>query len=159
MKRCSSVPLATVICTLPVAEKQQVLLEFRGYLDQLRALEPPRPGGKVGSTDYGPLEDLHLSRGGEPCGPFEDVIEFHKASRDGVEKYPTGNAELDELILAQESRDYSIKFTHGDLARRHIFYADGKVTAIIDWEFAGWLPDYWKYMMCWGFLALSESEG
>ncbi|KAL2011384.1 hypothetical protein VTN00DRAFT_4102 [Thermoascus crustaceus] len=132
MKRCPGVPLDSVICTLPAAE-QKVLQELRGYLDQLRALEPPRPGGKkVSSTDYGPLEDFHLSRGGEPCGPFEKVVEFHKASRDGVE-YPTGNAELDNLILAQESRDYSIKFTHGYLAWRHIFYADGKITGIIDY--------------------------
>ncbi|KAL2222235.1 hypothetical protein M432DRAFT_666662 [Thermoascus aurantiacus ATCC 26904] len=83
-----------------------------------------------------------------PCGPFENVVEFHRASRDGLE-YPTGVTEVDDMIAAQESRDYSVKFTHGDIAWRHIYYADGKITGIIDWEYAGWYPGHWEYAMTW----------
>lgn len=37
-------------------------------------------------------------------------------------------------------------FTHGDLAPRNIMVdAAGQITAILDWENAGWYPDYWEY--------------
>ena len=37
-------------------------------------------------------------------------------------------------------------FTHGDVAPRNIMVDEsGHVTGIIDWELAGWYPDYWEY--------------
>lgn len=53
------------------------------------------------------------------------------------------------MIKAQNRRKYSIKFTHGDLAFHKILYLDGKITGIIDWESAGWFPDYWEYAITW----------
>ncbi|KAK2794369.1 hypothetical protein FQN52_008728 [Onygenales sp. PD_12] len=41
--------------------------------------------------------------------------------------------------------DYRSRFTHADLCPRNILVRDGKVCAIIDWEFAGWYPEYWEY--------------
>ena len=38
-------------------------------------------------------------------------------------------------------------FTHGDVAPRNIMVdQDACITGIIDWELAGWYPDYWEYM-------------
>ncbi|KAK3176560.1 hypothetical protein OEA41_007883 [Lepraria neglecta] len=37
-------------------------------------------------------------------------------------------------------------FTHGDIAPRNIMVdQSGHITSIIDWELAGWYPDYWEY--------------
>ena len=37
-------------------------------------------------------------------------------------------------------------FTHGDIAPRNIMVDDeNKITGILDWEYAGWYPDYWEY--------------
>lgn len=37
-------------------------------------------------------------------------------------------------------------FTHGDIAPRNIMVTDsGSITGLIDWENAGWYPDYWEY--------------
>lgn len=37
-------------------------------------------------------------------------------------------------------------FTHGDVAPRNIMVDEsGHITGIIDWEQAGWYPDYWEY--------------
>ncbi|KMP07333.1 hypothetical protein CIHG_00195 [Coccidioides immitis H538.4] len=145
MTRCSGVPLQNVIRQLSQVEKQNALAQLRGYVDQLRALEPPQPG-KVGSIAYGPLEDDRICD--EPCGPFGGVAELHKAMRLKAE-LPSGHEECDKLITMQDRRDYDIKCTHGDLSLRHVHYLDGKITGIIDWESAGWLPDYWEYTMTW----------
>ena len=37
-------------------------------------------------------------------------------------------------------------FTHADIAPRNIMVdAQYRITGIIDWEAAGWYPDYWGY--------------
>jgi len=40
-------------------------------------------------------------------------------------------------------------FTHGDLNPFNIFVRGDEVTAIIDWECAGWFPNYWEYTSAW----------
>ena len=42
-------------------------------------------------------------------------------------------------------RQYCTKFTHSDITPRNILVKDGKITAIVDWEMAGWYPEYWEY--------------
>ncbi|KAI0543202.1 kinase-like domain-containing protein [Xylaria digitata] len=37
-------------------------------------------------------------------------------------------------------------FTHADLAPRNVLVdKSGTITGLVDWEFAGWYPDYWEY--------------
>jgi aminoglycoside phosphotransferase (APT) family kinase protein len=37
-------------------------------------------------------------------------------------------------------------FTHGDIAPRNIMVDESAhITGIIDWELAGWYPEYWEY--------------
>ena len=43
--------------------------------------------------------------------------------------------------------DAKIKFTHGDIHRSNILVTSTtpmKIASIVDWEQAGWLPDYWE---------------
>ncbi|CEJ92147.1 Putative Serine/threonine protein kinase [[Torrubiella] hemipterigena] len=44
------------------------------------------------------------------------------------------------------SEDHEIVFTPGDIAARNILIREGRIAAIIDWEFAGWYPAYWEYV-------------
>ncbi|KZF20617.1 kinase-like protein [Xylona heveae TC161] len=145
MKRCPGIPLCNAFSKLSVVEKQNILQQLRGYMNELRALKPPKPG-QVGSACYGLLEDERIQT--SPCGPFDSVADFHRALRGGITG-PIGHEECDHMIAAQDRRDYEIKFTHGDLSFRNIIYNDGKITGIVDWESAGWFPDYWEYTMTW----------
>ncbi|KAE8146324.1 hypothetical protein BDV25DRAFT_133022 [Aspergillus avenaceus] len=37
-------------------------------------------------------------------------------------------------------------YTHGDTAPRNILINEkNEITGILDWEYAGWYPDYWEY--------------
>jgi aminoglycoside phosphotransferase (APT) family kinase protein len=47
-----------------------------------------------------------------------------------------------ESILTMPHR---ITFTHGDLSSSNILVEDGHISAILDWETAGWLPEYWEF--------------
>ncbi|KAK7461897.1 hypothetical protein VKT23_008329 [Stygiomarasmius scandens] len=40
---------------------------------------------------------------------------------------------------------HAIVFTHGDLNNHNIMIGqDGRISGIVDWEAAAWLPDYWE---------------
>lgn len=44
-----------------------------------------------------------------------------------------------------DAHKHGIVFTHGDLRPDNIIVKNGRVTAIIDWEMAGWYPEYWEF--------------
>ena len=44
-----------------------------------------------------------------------------------------------------DAHEHEIVFTQGDLRPDNIMVKKGRVTAIIDWEMAGWYPDYWEF--------------
>lgn len=41
---------------------------------------------------------------------------------------------------------HSVVFTHGDFRPANIIVRNGKVAAILDWELAGWYPEYWEFV-------------
>jgi hypothetical protein len=43
------------------------------------------------------------------------------------------------------SRQYRTSFSRADLCTRNIIVRDGKIAAMVDWQFAGWYPEYWEY--------------
>lgn len=43
------------------------------------------------------------------------------------------------------SHKHKIVFTHGDFRPANIIVRDGHVAAILDWELAGWYPEYWEF--------------
>ena len=54
-------------------QQTQLLNELRGYVQQLRALVPPRPGAIEG-VDGGSIEDTWLGT----VGPYDDIAPFHE---------------------------------------------------------------------------------
>lgn len=51
-----------------------------------------------------------------------------------------------EGLRARLRRDHRAVLTHGDLSPRNIIVQDNKITGLIDWEIAGWFPEYWEYV-------------
>lgn len=106
---------------------------------------------------------------GHVMGPFTDPDEFHDfllapASAhgfDSMEEYSK------TLKLANELRNYHhrLTFSHGDLKAHNILIDDdGHLSGFLDWESAGWHPEYWDFTMrfgrsSWWFQALSWMGG
>ena len=51
-----------------------------------------------------------------------------------------------EALRSCMRADHRIVLTHGDLSQHNILVQNGKITGLIDWEFAGWLPEHWEYV-------------
>jgi thiamine kinase-like enzyme len=83
-------------------------------------------------------------------GPFCHRLENLKAFHDAVWWQRDEAARVDNQAR--------VVFTHCDLALQNILVrADGdgqlSIAAILDWEHAGWMPEYWEYctaMSHWG---------
>jgi aminoglycoside phosphotransferase len=79
-------------------------------------------------------------------GPFEseqELIEYliHPASAHGFRSKEAYEAALVRANTKQ-AMSHSIVFSHGDLKHHNIMVEGGRITGFIDWESAGWYPDY-----------------
>jgi aminoglycoside phosphotransferase (APT) family kinase protein len=45
-----------------------------------------------------------------------------------------------------QSRKHAIVYTHGDLKHHNIMVYNGHLSGFIDWESAGWYPEYWEFI-------------
>ena len=121
-------------------QRSSIVADLKTYLDQLRSLEQPNPGW-IGSCSHGPVFDQRINNG-EPFGPLNDERAFNDLLLGGLEKHAPERAKFYRSSLTE---DHKIVFTHGDLSGDNILVADGRVTAILDWQTAGWMPEYWEY--------------
>ncbi len=141
MQHVSGEPLAVAWPKMTEISKQAVVRELAGYMEQMRQLLPPQPGF-VGSVSMGTGYDHRF--GGDRFGPFNNMKDFH----DYILRHNSLDAwkeESDVVQVHSKPTAYAAKFTHGDLVPSNIIVKDGKIAAIIDWETAGWFPEYWEY--------------
>ncbi|KAJ5799108.1 uncharacterized protein N7518_001176 [Penicillium psychrosexuale] len=118
-------------------QKKHIINQVAGYISQLRRLEPPQEG-IVASATFDKVLDHRVG-----CWNFGPFI-----SHEGFHSYLRADLPVDSLgpeIAECHSRHYRSCFTHADLALRNIMVDNGKVSAIVDWQFGGWYPEYWEY--------------
>lgn len=68
---------------------------------------------------------------------------------------PSGEINTDEIYRQFLPDEGQVVLTHGDLTLGNIIISDlpgpRRIVGIIDWEQAGWYPDYWEYYkLCYG---------
>ncbi|RAQ43647.1 hypothetical protein AFGD_005277 [Aspergillus flavus] len=131
-------------------QKEVLAGDLKRYVSELRKLK----GKKIEALNDGKVRVLSSSRYVQEGGPFESREEFNQfLELIGVDTML--HASLDDN---SSSSGYSSKeedapqgceefvFSHGDILPRNILVNDqGKVTALVDWEFAGYFPMYWEY--------------
>jgi hypothetical protein len=111
-------------------------------MDEMRALKPPTEGAVMFVTG-GPLRDI-ARVGLEPFGPFQSHDDFHQFLR---ANHPLAAFEMVDKMINSHRQRYATKFTHGDFTPRNIMVKrniNGTITAIVDWDCAGWFPEYWN---------------
>ena len=102
--------------------------QLRGYLAQLKQLE----GDRIQSVGGGSIM----------VGPFASEREFNDFMVEkGNERVPEVFKRYARVVLRD---DHKIDFAHADFSPRNILVdGSGRVTAVFDWERAGWYPEYW----------------
>lgn len=119
--------------------KAKLLSQLSEKIQEMRQLQPPE-GISVASVDGGSLFDGRIC-GPLVFGPFDNLQDFHRYIRDGMEANSGLPAEVQELIK-QHEKTWPLVFTHGDLSSLNILFRGDNIVGIIDWETAGWYPSY-----------------
>lgn len=83
-------------------------------------------------------------------GPFADNLQLleHLLSPASSHGFKNMSEYQDTLALARKLQEYHhrITFTHGDFKAHNILVSsDGHLSGFLDWESAGWYPEYWEF--------------
>lgn len=126
-------------------EKLSYAGQLRQIVSQLRSLE----GSCIGSLEHGPAVDAR--RDSNRGGPFisEAAINEFLLSNT-ISTTPTIYQKMLKDLLS--SVPHKMLFTHGDLSPTNIIVKTGRIVGIIDWEYAGWYPEYWEFVQFFGGL-------
>ena len=97
----------------------------------------------IGSCGGGPARDAHHYFDYDG-GPFETEHDFNKFLLSTlVDDTPPA---ISAALARRLRTDHRVVFTHGDLTLRNIVVRHGRIVALLDWEYAGWYPEYWEYV-------------
>ncbi|KAK2797660.1 hypothetical protein FQN51_008354 [Onygenales sp. PD_10] len=96
------------------------------------------PSTLITSTLGGPAYDHQFED--KQCGPFSSTVEF----ADSLTEYLQDQRGKPPLATLYKP-DYRVFFTHSDLHQTNIFVEAGRLSGVIDWEHAGFKPEYWEY--------------
>lgn len=135
--------------TITDGEKTTVLDDLAIILAQLRSIQAPEDS-IIGAADgIGPAADLRAS-GAELGGPFPSECDFNEWLVSLI--HPESRQYFSDFFV-QTIRNclvglgtHRIRFSHGDLGMHNILVEGGRITGIIDWEYAGWYPEDWEYV-------------
>jgi thiamine kinase-like enzyme len=129
--------------SLSAEQRNGIFKDLKDYIEQMRVLSPPNPG-RLESADGSGLFDI-TRFGGQPFPIFDSVKEFHTHLGHDFVVNSEDHREAWSRFEAMGKRLYHTTFTHSDIAPRNIIVRKGKIAAIVDWETAGWYPEYWEY--------------
>ncbi|KAG5336914.1 hypothetical protein C0989_011533, partial [Termitomyces sp. Mn162] len=145
MSRVKGIPLPDDWSKLPSNTQALVAEQLQGYVSQLRNILPPADiKTRICSVTGGPVTDYRLYFMHGTTGPFRDEAHMNLQLR---WLQPIDDPEFPEIVRLAHSKTHARVFTHGDLTPRNIMFdpTSGKITAIVDWECAGWFPEHWEY--------------
>lgn len=148
--------LSEVWAGLTVDEKTAYARQLRDLLTHMRSIPPP-PDGYIGACDGKEIRDARLydTYSGPVC---HGESEFKQYLLSCVN--PKIPPLLRTAIAARLDRQaaHRIVLTHCDLAPRNIIVRDGAIVALVDWEDAGWYPEYWEYIKLFQRQAAMEND-
>jgi aminoglycoside phosphotransferase (APT) family kinase protein len=145
---------------MSIDQRLSIARQLRCILSTMRAA-PPATSNLIGGCN-GPARDCRYISD-YTGGPFESEAEFNEFILNLGKRTPSlVRRTLSESL--HEQNGHRIVFTHADLSPRNIIVQDGQIKGLLDWEFAGWYPEYWEYIKffdrpagCDGWYELAET--
>jgi aminoglycoside phosphotransferase (APT) family kinase protein len=153
MSRLSGTQLINLLPSMSLTEINTITNDLKMMMDQLRALRINNfeTESYIGSVGRQPCRDMIFRSGYESKGPFfteekmyENILE-RWINLFEYNPMPDSHVQFMRRLYQQNSEN-EIVFTHGDLAPRNILVEEGRISGIVDWEQAGWYPEYWEYV-------------
>lgn len=132
-------PIGRMLDTMTDEQIKQVVLDLKGYVSELREIPNKAREFQICNSNGGGILDWRIPDSQREELRFRTEAEFNKYLTD-----PFWDDIRRQAAISHDVR-HDIVFTHGDLNPRNILAENGKITGIVDWENAGWFPEYWEY--------------
>ncbi|WEW59815.1 hypothetical protein PRK78_005295 [Emydomyces testavorans] len=129
--------LEQVFHRMSYKERDQLIDDISRYVGQLRHI-PNVTAYPIANTVGGPVIDHRIPDG--RGGPFKAESDFNHYISD-----KRGSPEERRVIASVHSRKHQVIFTHSDLHPSNILIDRGRLSGIVDWECAGYMPEYWEF--------------
>lgn len=135
--------IGLMLPTMTDEQIQAVVQDLKKYTAELRQIpNKSGSGSAICNALGGGILDWRIGDSQREELTCQDEAEFNQ--------YLTRDLPLNEdarkQILKTHSVKHEIVFTHADLNPRNILVDEnGKISGIVDWECAGWYPEYWEY--------------
>ncbi|TGO20033.1 hypothetical protein BTUL_0001g00400 [Botrytis tulipae] len=138
MTRVRGQQLRHVYHLMSYTERDCLAGDLAGYVAQLRKIPNPT-AYMISDTLGGPVFDHRIPNNGIG-GPFNTEADFNNFLVSHIDSTPV-------RALGEENvpRNHRSVFTHSDLHWSNILVDQGKLSGIIDWECAGFMPEYWEF--------------
>ncbi|CAL5872659.1 uncharacterized protein PFLUO_LOCUS6925 [Penicillium psychrofluorescens] len=140
------IPLEQKWDTLDNEAKESICLQLWHLLSKVRNIARPQEieGSYQCAADGSLSRDPMLEDLQKPARPISSDSELRTRI---YERYiHCGGTRYENQLLDMLPRSERSVFTHADIAPRNIMVDEqNNVTGILDWEWAGWYPDYWEY--------------
>lgn len=139
MTRVPGRPIGQQLSLMTDEQVKRVVVVLTRFVSQLRAIQNPHHEYQICNSEGGGILDWRVSKSQHEDMRFKDESGFNAwlTYRYRQDIMPT--------VVKSHGVPHEIFFTHGDLNMRNILAENGRITGIVDWENAGWLPEYWEY--------------
>lgn len=143
MERLAGEQLGEAWPAMSEGARAETLRQLKSYFEELHGIRPDGAGW-IGSCSGGPAYDHRLTNM-TTCGPFATVGEFHDFLVRPVMDCPRPETAIEYRSQLPDS--YDIVFAHADVSWENVLVdrASGRVTGILDWEMAGFWPEWWEF--------------
>lgn len=139
MEECPGVPLNTVIEGMSSTELGHIADQLLVILDEMHSYTSTTLGAVTG----GPYNNRNMPYPWNPPHAFPSIKEYLNYYRDIFLEF-CGPEYVNELFSAFPTEG-QVYLTHGDLLPHNILVDGSTITAILDWETAGYYPEFWEY--------------
>ena len=143
MERISGQQLGDAWPSMGEGAKARTITELDSYLAQLHDIQPSEPGW-IGSCSGGPAYG-HRIDNMSTCGPFASISDCHDSLVAPVKNCPRPELVDRYRLLFPDS--HRIVIAHADISWENILIdpKTGAITGVIDWEMAGFWPEWWEF--------------
>ncbi|CRG88899.1 hypothetical protein PISL3812_05934 [Talaromyces islandicus] len=147
MTRLPGSELGRVYKTLSDSDRTSIFEQLKDYLEVIRQWNNPWGGNRICSLLNTSARSVRVPN--HYAGPFDSEKELNEylikpAWAGGFSSEAEYSDTLDRAKKI-ENLPHRILFTHGDLKHHNILVQNGRVTGFLDWESAGWYPEYWEF--------------
>jgi hypothetical protein len=143
MTRLPGRELGQVYEELSSEAQATVLRELQAYLSSIRKWKNPWGENRICSTSGTSIRSVRIPF--HKIGPCDTEQEFHNHLLKWADPTHEDYRNLRERAQELCCQKHAIVYTHGDLKPHNVLVHHGHVSGFIDWEAAGWYPEYWEY--------------